>query len=167
MKDYHPTGTLAFVDSVGDPRPVLTESDLTDVTSIKTDNDYTDKGFFFKGDEGEKFTSDMVIFAGYLIATTYNPTATELCSAATGESYLYVLRLRDAYGMYDTPTATAKESRTMLIGSGMASSPRISMSPDASNDKVFVKTSKSKILPATPPERDDGGVSTIYWKQEF
>ncbi len=167
VKDYYPVGALAFDDELGNPRAVVTESNLTDVTAIKKDNDYTDRGFYLKGEEGEKFTSDMVVFAGYLIATTYTPNATELCSAASGESYLYVLRVRDAHGLYDSSLATVTESRRMLIGPGLASSPRISLAPDAANDKVFVKTSKSKILPAEPPERESGGMSVIYWKQRF
>ncbi len=127
----------------------------------------TDRGYFLIAEEGEKFTSDHVIFAGYLITTTYTPNATDLCSAATGESFLYVLRVRDAYGFYDDSTATVVESRRMSIGPGLASSPRISLAPDAANDKVFVKTSKSKILPLQTPERESGGGSVIYWKQEF
>lgn len=166
-KDLHPTGALAFEDANGDPRPVITESDLTNVTSIKKDNDLTDRGYFLIAEEGEKFTSDHVIFAGYLITTTYTPNAADPCSAATGESFLYVLRIRDAYGFYDDATATVTESRRMSIGPGLASSPRVSLAPDAANDKVFVKTSKSKILPFQAPEREGGGVSVIYWKQEF
>ena len=149
------------------PRPVLTESDLTDVTSIKKDNDYSDRGFFLIAEDGEKFTSDHVIFAGYLITTSYTPNTSDPCSVATGESFLYALRIRDAQGLYDSSTATVQESRRMSIGPGLASSPRISLAPDAENDKVFVKTSKSKILPAIPPERESGGASVIYWKQRF
>jgi hypothetical protein len=78
-----------------------------------------------------------------------------------------VVRIRDAQGFYDDTTATVQESRRMSIGPGLASSPRISLAPDAANDKVFVKTSKSKILPAMPPERESGGVSVIYWKQRY
>lgn len=167
VKDLYPTGPLAFVDESSNPRPVITEADLTNVTSIKTDNDLSDLGYYIIAEDGEKFTSDMIIFAGYLIATTYTPNATSLCAAASGESYLYILRLRDGYGLYDTPSSTAKESRRLLIGEGLASSPRVSLSPDSANDKVFIKTSKSKILPATPPNRSSGGVSVIYWKENY
>jgi type IV pilus assembly protein PilY1 len=166
-RDYHPTGPLAFVDANGDPRPAILESDLTDVTSIKTDNDLTDLGYFLIAEEGEKFTSDFVVFAGYLITTSYTPNSTDPCVIATGESFLYALRVRDAYGLYDDSTATVTESRRISIGPGLASSPRISLAPDASNDKIFIKTSKSKILPVTPPERDSGGTSVIYWRQKF
>jgi len=146
---------------------VLTESDLTDVTSIKKDNNLSDRGFFLKAEDGEKFTSDHLIFAGFLITTSYNPNTSDLCSVATGESFLYALRISNAQGLYDTTTATVQESRRMSIGPGLASSPRISLAPDSANDKVFVKTSKSKILPAIPPERESGGVSNIYWKQRY
>ncbi|MBW2292050.1 MAG: VWA domain-containing protein [Deltaproteobacteria bacterium] len=167
VKDFNPTGPYAFVDEFAVARPVLTESDLTDVTSIKKDNNLSDRGFFLKAEDGEKFTSDHVIFAGFLITTSYNPNTSDLCSVATGESFLYALRISNAQGLYDTTTATVQESRRMSIGPGLASSPRISLAPDSANDKVFVKTSKSRILPAIPPERESGGVSNIYWKQRY
>jgi hypothetical protein len=53
----------------------------------------------------------------------------------------------------------------MDIGGGMASTPRISLSPDPNDDKMYVKTSKGRLITIDPPGRDGSGSSMIYWKQ--
>jgi hypothetical protein len=60
---------------------------------------------------------------------------------------------------------TAMEERSEDIGGGMASSPRISMAPDSNDDKMYIKTSKGRVIAIEPPPRDDSTSSIIYWKQ--
>ena len=140
---------------------------MTEVTNAKTDGDLGDAGFFFKGEEGEKFTSDVIVFAGFVIMTSYQPNSADVCVAATGQSFLYAFRVRNAGGFFDTALATVAESRRISIGQGLGSSPRVSMAADPSNDKIYVKTSKGNIELIQPPERSDSGASIIYWRPRF
>lgn len=167
VKDRWPMGPYAFVDESSTARPAITESSLTEVTNIKSDSNLTNNGFYFVGAEGEKFTSDVVIFAGFVLTTSYSPSAADVCTAATGESFLYAFRLQTAYGFYDHGLASAPQSRRKSVGAGLASSPRMSMGMDPSDDRLFVKTSKSKIVPAVPPPRENDGASVIYWRQNY
>ncbi len=168
IKDRYPTGANAgkYYDLSTSTIVNLPfgESKLTDVTSIKIDNNLADLGAFFIAQESEKFTSDVTIFAGYVLTTSYQPTSSDPCQP-TGESFLYSFRLRNSQGFYDASGATVLESRRKFVGQGLASAPRVSMGQDAGDDRVFVKTSKSQILPDPAPPRGNGAASIIYWKQ--
>lgn len=166
VKDEWPTGPYAFVKPDTTPR-LATESDLTEVTNAKTDSNLGNSGFFFKAEEGEKFTSDVIVFAGFVILTSYQPNSADICVAATGESFLYAFRVRNAGGFFDTALATVTESRRMSIGQGLGSAPRVSMGDDPEDDKIYVKTSKGNIMLVQPPERTDSGASIIYWRPRF
>ena len=60
---------------------------------------------------------------------------------------------------------TAREERSVEIGAGVASTPRISMAPDPDDDKMYIKTSKGQVITIDPPPRPSSGSSVIYWKQ--
>jgi type IV pilus assembly protein PilY1 len=167
LKDQWPTGPYAFVDPFSTARLATESNPLINVTGGKTDPNHGNFGFFFKGEEGEKFTSDVIVFAGYVIMTSYTPNSPDVCTAATGESFLYVFRIRNGGGFFDTSVATAVESRRMSIGQGLGSSPRVSMGEDPDDDKIYVKTSKGKIMLVQPPERTETGASIIYWRPRY
>jgi len=161
VRDYFPTGGSAFTTTA-------TESDLTDITSIDTDNNPSDLGYRFTVRDGEKFVSDLIAFAGYVIAVSFqaDSTSTDPCVAATGLSRLYVFSVDDGGGYFTTGgTPTSLEKRSTDAGGGMASTPRISLAPDPSDDKMYIKTSKGRVLTIDPPPRKNKGSSMIYWKQ--
>lgn len=168
VQDAYPVGAYAFVDATATSR-LMTEANLTDVTSTMTDTNLADAGFYFIAEEGEKFTSESVIFAGFVITTAYQPSvaSADPCLALSGESFLYVFSLRNAGGFYEAPGDTAAEARRVSVGEGLASSPRVSMGKDPDDDKVYVKTSKGTVLPIEPPKRTNNGASVLYWKQNF
>jgi type IV pilus assembly protein PilY1 len=56
IEDRHPTGASAFAT-------LVTEANLTDVTALASYVDPGNLGYFFKGEEGEKFVGDSVVFA--------------------------------------------------------------------------------------------------------
>ena len=60
---------------------------------------------------------------------------------------------------------TPMEARYETVGGGMASTPRISIAPDPNDDKMYIKTSKGRVITIEPPPRDGSGSSIIYWKQ--
>ncbi|MGH0035109.1 MAG: pilus assembly protein [Myxococcota bacterium] len=160
VTDPHPVGSLAF-------GPTLTDADLTDVTNVHTDPDPTDSGFYFKADEGEKFVGSPVVFAGYVIASSYEPATGNDPCGASGTASLYAFRIRDGKGLKPDPTATPMEKRRFSLGGGLPSAPRVSLAPDSENDEIYIKTSKGEILTVDPPDRGDGGASVIYWTRKF
>jgi type IV pilus assembly protein PilY1 len=162
IKDLVPKGTGAI-------GTIYTEADLTDVTNKHLDDDPLDKGFYFETDDGEKFVSELIIFAGQVIGVTYDPGAASAdpCLAISGTSNLYVFDLGTANGYFRNVLSTPMEGRRQSIGGGLASTPRVSIAPDPSNDKMYVKTSKGKVLTIDPPGRDTSGAGMIYWKQNF
>jgi type IV pilus assembly protein PilY1 len=160
MVDPDPVGPAAF----GAP---LTDASLTDVTNVDVDPDPADSGFYFTGNDGEKFVGSPVIFAGYVIAASYEPAAGVDPCGASGSAYLYAFRIRDSKGLRPDPTATPMEKRRFSLGGGLPSAPRVSLAPDSEHDEIYIKTSKGEVLTVDPPDRGDGGASIIYWTRKF
>jgi type IV pilus assembly protein PilY1 len=162
VKDNYPTGASAFASSYD-------EMDLTDITSLATDNDPSDQGYYLVAEDGEKFVSDVIVFAGYVILVSFDIDSgnSDPCAATSGTSRLYAFNVSSGYGYFvgGAGTPTDMEDRYMDIGGGMASTPRISLSPDPNDDKMYVKTSKGRLITIDPPGRDGSGSSMIYWKQ--
>jgi len=161
VKDYFPIGSSAFSNS-------YVETDLTNVTSASYDNDLSDQGYYFVAEDGEKFVSDLTVFAGYLIFVSFdidvgNP---DPCAGASGTSRLYVMDVARGRGYFTAGSpATPMEERYVGVGIGLASTPRISMAPDPDDDTMYVKTSKGAVVTIDPPPRPGSGSSVIYWKQ--
>ena len=160
IKDYEPTGANAFVTT-------FTEANLTDVTALSYDNNSADQGYYFVGNDGEKFVSEVIIFAGYVVIVSFeiSNSTTDPCAAATGISKLYAFEVDGGVGYFSTGAFTPMEERYEDVGGGMASTPRISMAPDPNDDKMYIKTSKGRVITIQPPPRDGSGSSMIYWKQ--
>jgi len=161
IKDYNPTGAFAFSS-------IATESDLTDITSNSTDNDMSDLGYMFVANDGEKFVSDLIVFAGFVIAVSFeiDAFAADPCAATTGFSKLYAFDLNSGQGYFTAGSPpTAMQERYMDVGGGMASTPQISIAPDPDDDKMYIKTSKGRVITIEPPPRPGSGSSVIYWKQ--
>jgi type IV pilus assembly protein PilY1 len=161
VKDIYPTGALAFTNS-------WDENNVTDITLLEYDNNPNDQGYFFVADDGEKFVSDLIVFAGHLIFVSFdidsgNP---DPCAALDGTSRLYVIRLNSGKGYFTAGSPiTPMEERYVDMGGGVASTPRISIAPDPDDDKMYIKTSKGRVITIEPPPRPGSGSSVIYWKQ--
>lgn len=160
IKDYYPTGGSAFTYSYD-------ELDLTDITALPSDNDPTDQGYYFVVEDGEKFVSDIVVFAGYVILVSFDidSGSADPCAATEGESKLYVFEVAGGRGFFTASGTTPMEKRYEVVGGGLASTPRISLAPDPDDDKMYVKTSKGRVITIDPPPRRGSGSSMIYWKQ--
>jgi type IV pilus assembly protein PilY1 len=161
LKDRSPTGTYAFTNT-------YTEADVTDVTNTSTDQDLTDQGYFFVADDGEKFVSEMVVFAGYLILTSFDIDTSnpDPCAGASGTSQIYAVRVDSGQGYFTAGSPpTPMDERKKYGGTGLASTPRISIAPDPEDDAMYVKTSKGLVVTIDPPPRPGSGTSVIYWKQ--
>jgi type IV pilus assembly protein PilY1 len=165
VHDLFPIGTHAF-------DTLITESDLTDATLTATDQNPLDSGYYFTVTDGEKFVTDVTIFAGFVIVASYDPEASgdgDECEAAGGRAFLYVFDTGTGEGQFaDSATpADPPQDRRMDVGSGLPSNPRVSMAPDPDDDRIFIKTSTGQLIPIDPDVRDDPPSSSIYWRQIY
>jgi type IV pilus assembly protein PilY1 len=163
VRDDHPTGAGAFAGA-------MYEDTLTDVTNPTLSPDPADSGFFLIGDDGEKFVTDHLIFAGRVITTSYNPdsaASVDPClGGGGGTAYLYVFDLVSGEGFFADASATTGVSRRMSVGNGLPTAPQLSLSGEGT-DRLFVKTSSGVITAMIPPGSGAPPVSIIYWRQVF
>lgn len=169
-QDPHPVSGAASVATPVFPSTPLSESNLTDITSLAADNDASDSGFYFTLPEGEKAITKITIFAGQVIAATFSPASVgTTCQAGSGSSNLYIFSLDNGTGGYpDAMAASVAEERFTDTGAGLPSDPTVVVSDDPSNDKILIKTSDGpRILALDAPDRDPSGGTLIYWRQRF
>jgi type IV pilus assembly protein PilY1 len=159
VEDPEPTGALAFAST-------FTESDLTDITGLDDDPDPLDSGFYFSIADAEKFLTNPLIFAGFVITTSYLPdlVGADICSQ-TGTSALYIFDVFSGVGYFAGPGVTGDDARASDLGSGVPTCPKISISP--AGDKMYIQTSDGRVEERDPPPRNQPPASIIYWKQNF
>lgn len=163
---------------------LVTEADLTDVTDDDTCPPITNRGYYFRvgvgdfngdgvDDEGEKFVTNVAVFAYYVFASTFTPTTSTDPCASGGTATLYVFRIYCGEPYFST--GTAPEKRRLNLGTGMPTDPRISISAgDAGGNgpcsgghanKVFIITSDNKVNNDCMPQTPGGGVGVFYWRE--
>ena len=161
MNDPNPIGPSAFAT-------ILTDANLTDVTSLDTDNISTDSGYRFDLDESEKFVTEITVFAGYVIVGSYTPVSNaNLCATASGQSFLHIFNLATGLGFFPDPMAPPSEDRKVYIGGGFPTSPEVTVANDPDDDVIIVKTSEGpKVITIDAPPRNEPPGEFIYWKQQ-
>jgi type IV pilus assembly protein PilY1 len=163
VRDEYPTGTYGTLEA-------LYENHLTDVTSPIAFPDAAHSGFFIRADDGEKFVTEHLIYAGKVITTSYTPVSDAVddpChSGAGGRSFVHIFDLVSAEGFFLDAAAPMGVSRRISIGSGLSTTPQLSLSR-AGRSRLFVKTSSGAITVMDPPAPTGPPVSVIYWRQVF
>jgi hypothetical protein len=86
MSDLDPFERLAT------PLATLTEADLTDITGDEDGATFTNRGYMFKGADGEKFVTNVEIFAGNVIAASFVPRHEHRGRPADGSEDLHRAR---------------------------------------------------------------------------
>jgi type IV pilus assembly protein PilY1 len=160
IRDEHPTGLGAFGS-------VKYEDDLTDVTDPTVSPDPANLGFFFMGIDGEKFLTEHIIFAGYVITTSYSPDSSgDICMGGNGgDARLYVFDLFTGEGFFADASSVTGKSREITVGHGLPTGPQLSLGGTA--DRLFVKTSTGAVTSLAPPGGNVPPISIIYWRQVF
>ena len=173
VKDPTPIGANAF-------DAVTTEADMSgsDVTDLATDPVPGDAGFFFTLADGEKFVTDVTIFAGLVIVASYSPASgDDVCLTSGGQAFLHVFGVDSSLGFFGDPDTDPdpENDRKTGFGGGLPSNPRVSLGRDPTDDRVFVKTSTGQIVViGEDPDGGDDGFgrvgnlrNVIYWRQIF
>jgi hypothetical protein len=161
VADLFPTGASAFASTA-------TESNLTDVTGTDVDGNPSDLGFYFSVDDGEKFVTDVTIFAGIVFVASYTPVAgDDECVSAGGQAFLYAVDTNTGQGQFDDSSTPPSEDRRTYVGGGLPSNPVVSMAPDPDDDRIYIKTSTGQVIEIDPDVRNDPPSSAVYWRQIY
>ncbi len=142
------------------------EADLSDITGLLSDPDVTDSGFYFVGEDGEKFMTDHVIFGGFVITTSFVPDdGSGGPCAGPGTTFIYVFDLLGGDGFFPSGTPGSASGRRLVAGAGIPSSPSVSTSGGSS--KVFVQTSGGSVLSLEGPDPGGDGLDLIFCKLDI
>ena len=174
--DRYPTGSgslSVLVSEAGNPEPSvpsgMTLSLINDISGQPLDPITNDDGYYIVVDDGEKFTTNHIVFAGLFLTLTYVPdnSATSLCDPI-GSTKVWVFDLSTGGGLL-TDSGGA-QTRTAELGNGAPTDPRISVShgeDGTAHVELIGQTSVGEVfkmpVPATPPKP----VEVVYWRQRF
>jgi Tfp pilus tip-associated adhesin PilY1 len=114
-------------------------NDLTNITSTGKTYDNTTSssdGYYINmTGGGEKILSDPTVFGGVVYFSTYTPPANKPCEQ-TGDASLYAIGYTSGGGAF------TGGARSMSVGSGIPSSPIVSLKPGSSNiPDLYITTS--------------------------
>ncbi len=161
IKDTTPTGTGAFT---GLPIPF---TQLTELNGQDVDPNQSDKGFFLRGQKDEKFVTDSITFGGFVIAASYTPQFSSTdpngeCEAK-GLATLYIFAVADGDGYF--PANTPNDTRRLVVGAGLPTSPSITVAGNLT--KIVVQTSDGRVTKTNGPGAGGSPVELIFWRQQL
>jgi type IV pilus assembly protein PilY1 len=143
---------------------VIVETDLTDLTSNNTCASLGGtSGYFVVGAEGEKWVTNVEIFAGYVIANSYvsEGLSSDPCEI-TGQAFLWVFRVECGEGFFADGAGGAV--RTLDIGAGLPTDPRVTVGASGGvSDRVITSKQGGGIVNVAPPPKTKSGA--LYWRE--
>lgn len=149
-------------EQLATPLALVTEADLTDVTSDESCQSITTRGFYFKVANGEKFVTNSEIFARNVIVATFKPTdLADPCESGGGETALYVFDVLCSEGFFDS---SGTPTRRLSLGAGFPTDPRISAGPDGKDNVVFIEKSRAEVESIFQDDINAAG-SLLYWRE--
>jgi type IV pilus assembly protein PilY1 len=150
------------------PATAYTEADVTQLNGVLQDPDPTDLGFYVVAEEGEKFITNHLAFAGFLITTSFKPlTGTGAC-ATGGEAFLYVLDLGTGGGFFGDQTTPPDLTRRLALGGGVPTDPSITTSTaGGSGSRILVQTSDGSVTNLDGPDDGLEPVKMVFWRQQL
>jgi type IV pilus assembly protein PilY1 len=148
------------------PYATLTEADLTDITGDEDGATFNNRGYYFKAVDGEKFVTEVEIFAGQVIAASFVPTPNANVCAARGDATLYVFDVRDGKGFFETDDVTPVPMRGMSIGTGLPTNPKVSVGVGGKENRVYIEKSGTDLWSSEQYDIPTGG-RYIYWRELF
>ncbi len=176
LKDEHPTGTGAFPSDLPIMEaPVVGHPSLTDLTNLAVDNVPTDAGYFFRVPDGEKFITNHLVFGGLVLTLSYVPAefdgdpSDDGCTLS-GQTNQWSWDLESGGGELPDPADSTSSVRSLVLGNGAPTDPRLTISKDLNGNlviKITAQTSTGAIANPDPPPNSLDLVDMIYWRQNF
>jgi type IV pilus assembly protein PilY1 len=146
------------------PFGTFDETDLTDFSGSEAAATFSNQGFFFTVGDGEKFVTNVEIFAGDVIAASFLPTSNLDPCVSKGQGTLHVFDLVNGEGHFDD--GAGNPVRGLDIGAGLPTDPKISVGVGGANNRVIVEKSGADL--ETFEEDDvDIGRGLLYWRERF
>jgi type IV pilus assembly protein PilY1 len=146
------------------PFGTFDETDLTDFSGSEAAATFANQGFFFSVGDGEKFVTNVEIFAGDVIAASFLPTTNIDPCVSKGQGTLHVFDLVNGEGHFDD--GGGNPVRGLDIGAGLPTDPKISVGVGGTNNRVIVEKSGADL--ETFEEDDiDVGRGLLYWRERF
>jgi type IV pilus assembly protein PilY1 len=136
LRDGDPTERFTPVAPAIDPDPRFTDlpmtgqvKDVSNYSGTCTPPTGSDVGFYFEGEDGEKFITESTIFAGDVLTGSFVPSNSTSGCEASGNGYLYFFDLFCGRGRFtnpSNPSPSANLPRT-YVGKGPPTRPTVSM----------------------------------------
>lgn len=145
------------------PMATLSEADLTSFDGIQSGATFTNSGYYFRVADGEKFVTNVEIFAGHVIAATFTPSppGSDPC-VSRGNGNLYVFDLVDGKGYFED--GSNNPTRALDIGIGLPTDPRISVGVGGKNNKVVIEKSGADLQIIDENNINLSG-GLLYWRE--
>jgi len=157
----------------------LDEASLTDVTNAGCDTPI-DRGYFVVADHAEKFVTNSIVFLGTLFTGSFVPIDSDDPCTAGGEAFLWNFRFSCGEG--SQTGITENEKRKKKLGTGLPTSPRISVGfnddgddacppedpdcePPCTEMKVVVITSEGQVSSDCAGEPPNSGTHLREWRE--
>ncbi len=152
-------------EALATPNALVTESNLTDLTSNNTCASLgSTRGYFIVGAEGEKWVTNVEIFVGYVIANSFKivTVSSDPCDIS-GVSYLWAFRVDCGQGLFTDASGNA--TRKQDIGAGLPTDPRVTVGAagDVTNRVIISKQGGDIINIGAPPGFPTSG--SFYWRE--
>ncbi len=141
----------------------LTEADLTNFSGSEAAASFSNQGFWFSVANGEKFVTNVEIFAGTVIAATFIPTTNANPCTTRGDGALYAFDLVSGEGYFED--GSNNPDRSITLGVGLPTDPKVSVGVDGKDNKIVIEKSGSDIQIIDQDNINLSG-GTLYWKQE-
>jgi len=155
-----------FYDRSATPIPTGTEQDLFDTagTAALSNSCVPITGFdgyFFRGEDGEKFVTNVAIFNFWVIVGSYTPAvaAATPCSAA-GAGALYIFKVYCGDGYF--ADAGLAPDRKLALDTSIPTDPKVSYGPGGTR-VVVTEGDEIKDVPDLPPPVHP--VGQLYWSE--
>jgi Tfp pilus tip-associated adhesin PilY1 len=120
-------------------------------------------GFYIKAGEGEKFVTNPLIFAGKVITASFTPTPSVDPCAARGIATGYVFDLLTGEGFFTD--AGGNPSRTIDLGVGLPTDPRVSVGVGGNDNRVYIEKSGADLV-SYGEEDIPAGAQLLYWREQ-
>jgi type IV pilus assembly protein PilY1 len=141
----------------------ITEANLTDFSGSSAAQSFANKGFYIRGADGEKFVTNVEIFAGQVIVATFTPTTSGSPCTARGTGIIYVFDVETGKGHFDDGMGGSE--RGYSLGSGLPTDPKISIGVGGKESKVVIERSEDASIDVIEiPDANVNG-ATLYWRE--
>jgi hypothetical protein len=122
----------------------------------------TERGFYIKAADGEKFVTSTVIFAGKVITASFVPTPSVDPCAARGDATAYVFDLLTGEGYFRD--GSNNPVRTIDIGVGLPTDPKVSVGPGGKDNRAYIEKSGADLESIGQDDVPAGG-RLLYWRE--